>query len=91
MNTLLTTPEERTRTPRRHESTTKPPAPLSSGRPCTLCYLNARTGSSQKVFQRQELTNALQKNKKQDWFFASRRRPGAQEVGEELVYRSAGY
>ena len=32
MNTLLTIPEERTRTPRRHESTTKPPAPLSSGR-----------------------------------------------------------
>ena len=32
MNTLLTILEERTRTPRRHESTTKPPAPLSFGR-----------------------------------------------------------
>ena len=36
MNTLLTNPEERTRTLRRHESTTKPPAPLSSGRPSRL-------------------------------------------------------
>ena len=36
MNTLLTNPEERTRTLRRHQSMTRPPASIFFGRPSRL-------------------------------------------------------